>query len=153
MLLDVAQRQAEAMAAATQSEQVLASLPDAYVQAVQSIRKRLPASLALPVWGIVCGSGLSGLADRLTERVLIDYDTIPVRIFGRCSDQDKAYQSTAAGSSLCRASLSPPCKVTNPRLPLDTFHPPRQRFPSWPPWDDSISMKATRPKRPSSLSG
>lgn len=60
------------------TEEILSQLPKEYGDAVESIRKRLPAELSKPDWGIVCGSGLSGLGDHIVDKVTIDYDTIPV---------------------------------------------------------------------------
>jgi purine-nucleoside phosphorylase len=47
-----------------------------FEQAVQHIHSLLPAHLT-PTIGIVCGSGLGGLASHLTERLDVDYNTIP----------------------------------------------------------------------------
>jgi len=48
---------------------------------VDTIRGRLPAKLHTPLIGIVCGSGLSGLAASIRDKVEIPYDEIPG--FGR----------------------------------------------------------------------
>ncbi|UZJ54607.1 hypothetical protein CBS101457_003927 [Exobasidium rhododendri] len=58
------------------SNDELAMLPEEFSAAVESIKSRLPAKLKVPVWGIVCGSGLSGLVDHIEERILINYDEI-----------------------------------------------------------------------------
>ena len=66
------------LAMAPLSRTELDSLPKEYAAAVDSIASRLPENLAAPKWGIICGSGLSGLVDHIEEKVVIDYDTIPV---------------------------------------------------------------------------
>lgn len=58
----------------------LDSLPKEYTEAVSSILAKLPDSLKRPTWGVVCGSGLATLVDQIEEKVLIDYDTIPVSV-------------------------------------------------------------------------
>ena len=60
------------------TEEILSQLPKEYGDAVKSIQSRLPANLSKPDWGIVCGSGLSGLGDHIVDKITIDYDTIPV---------------------------------------------------------------------------
>jgi purine-nucleoside phosphorylase len=60
------------------TEGLLSQLPKEYVDAVESIQKRLPVELSKPDWGIICGSGLSGLGDHIVDKITIDYDTIPV---------------------------------------------------------------------------
>lgn len=60
------------------TDQVLSQLPKEYGDAVQSIRSRLPVELSKPEWGIICGSGLSGLGDHIVDKVTIEYDSIPV---------------------------------------------------------------------------
>jgi purine-nucleoside phosphorylase len=60
------------------SNSELEALPKDFVEALNAIKSRLPAHLAVPKWGVVCGSGLSGLVDHIEEQVLINYDTIPV---------------------------------------------------------------------------
>jgi len=56
----------------------LDTLPRELVDALDAITSRLPSELSRPKWGVVCGSGLSGLVDDIEEQVLINYDTIPV---------------------------------------------------------------------------
>jgi purine-nucleoside phosphorylase len=51
----------------------LAGLPLSHTQALISIRSRLPKELRSPRLGIVCGSGLQGLAEKLVERVEVNY--------------------------------------------------------------------------------
>lgn len=60
-------------------DEKLATLPPLYNEAVKYIRKNIPGHLAKPLWGIVCGSGLSGLGDVIEEKVVVPYDNIPVR--------------------------------------------------------------------------
>lgn len=55
----------------------LAQLPEAFQVAVKAIRSKVPAELQTPAWGIICGSGLGGLADSLHDKVVIPYSTIP----------------------------------------------------------------------------
>ncbi|GAA6025565.1 hypothetical protein JCM11491_003214 [Sporobolomyces phaffii] len=47
-----------------------------FAHAVSDIRSRLPRELHEPVVGIVCGSGLQGLADILQDRVEVPYGSI-----------------------------------------------------------------------------
>lgn len=56
----------------------LESLPKEYSDALKAIVDKLPDDLQKPIWGIVCGSGLATLVDQIEEKILIDYDTIPV---------------------------------------------------------------------------
>lgn len=53
------------------------SISQAYSEAASYIKSRLPSHLSNPQVGIICGSGLSGLADQLTDSVSIDYADIP----------------------------------------------------------------------------
>ncbi|SPO31546.1 related to PNP1 - purine-nucleoside phosphorylase [Ustilago trichophora] len=55
----------------------LEALPQQFKQAVEAIRSVVPAELASPKWGIICGSGLSGLASSLTNPVHVPYTSIP----------------------------------------------------------------------------
>lgn len=55
----------------------LDSLPVQFKQAVEAIRAAVPAELASPKWGIICGSGLSGLASTLESAVHVPYTSIP----------------------------------------------------------------------------
>jgi purine-nucleoside phosphorylase len=56
----------------------LAALPQEFAAAVECIKSSLPADLSAPKWGIICGSGLSGLVDHIEDKILINYDAIPV---------------------------------------------------------------------------
>ena len=60
------------------TEEILSQLPKEYGDATESIQSRLPANFSKPDWGIICGSGLSGLGDHIVDKITIDYDTIPV---------------------------------------------------------------------------
>lgn len=62
----------------TISDLTMAPLSSSELEALSAIKGRLPAELAEPKWGVVCGSGLSGLVDHIEEQVLINYDAIPV---------------------------------------------------------------------------
>ncbi|TKY87571.1 hypothetical protein EX895_003585 [Sporisorium graminicola] len=53
------------------------ALPAQFKQAVEAIRAAVPAELANPKWGIICGSGLSGLASSLESAVHVPYTSIP----------------------------------------------------------------------------
>ncbi|CBQ71382.1 related to PNP1-purine-nucleoside phosphorylase [Sporisorium reilianum SRZ2] len=53
------------------------ALPAQFKQAVEAIRAAVPAELASPKWGIICGSGLSGLASSLESPVHVPYTSIP----------------------------------------------------------------------------
>ncbi|KAK0565158.1 Purine nucleoside phosphorylase [Tilletia horrida] len=56
----------------------LAALPPQFGAAVSAIRAAVPdPKLQAPVWGIVCGSGLSGLAASLVDKVEVPYSQIP----------------------------------------------------------------------------
>ncbi|KDN43690.1 inosine guanosine and [Tilletiaria anomala UBC 951] len=55
----------------------LSALPSEYGAAVKAVRAKVPAALARPAWGIICGSGLSGLAGSLKDKVEIPYEQIP----------------------------------------------------------------------------
>lgn len=52
------------------------ALPDTYNAALQTIAERVPKHLQSPKIGIVCGSGLSGLADHMREKVLVPYQDL-----------------------------------------------------------------------------
>jgi len=45
--------------------------------AIKTIRSKLPETLHRPIFGIVCGSGLSGLGDSLRDKVIVPYSEIP----------------------------------------------------------------------------
>jgi purine-nucleoside phosphorylase len=47
-----------------------------FTQALLDIRAKLPKELQYPKVGIVCGSGLQGLADILQDRVEVPYQEI-----------------------------------------------------------------------------
>ncbi|EST07394.1 Nucleoside phosphorylase domain protein [Kalmanozyma brasiliensis GHG001] len=93
----------------------LASLPEQFKAAVDAIRAVVPAELASPKWGIICGSGLSGLASSLESAVHVPYTSIP-----------GFSESTVAGhtSSLAFGFLTAPSSST--RVPvvaaLGRFH-------------------------------
>ncbi|GAK67471.1 purine nucleoside phosphorylase [Moesziomyces antarcticus] len=53
------------------------TLPGQFKQAVEAIRAAVPSELAAPKWGIICGSGLSGLAGSLESVVHVPYTSIP----------------------------------------------------------------------------
>lgn len=48
-----------------------------YSEACSYIKSQLPVNLSNPEVGIICGSGLSGLADQLTDSISINYADIP----------------------------------------------------------------------------
>lgn len=54
----------------------LSALPDIYASALSTIKARVPAALQSPLIGIVCGSGLSGLADQMRDKVLVPYEDL-----------------------------------------------------------------------------
>ncbi|PWN43584.1 inosine guanosine and [Ceraceosorus guamensis] len=58
---------------ANRPETPLARLQESH----RAIISRLPNELCQPTWGIICGSGLGGLADHLEERVDVQYADIP----------------------------------------------------------------------------
>jgi purine nucleoside phosphorylase len=49
---------------------------DPFAAAISTIKERIPQNLSSPTVGIVCGSGLKGLADSLTQRHEISYDDL-----------------------------------------------------------------------------
>ncbi|KAG8926809.1 hypothetical protein FRC02_008645 [Tulasnella sp. 418] len=51
-------------------------LPESYAKTLETIKSKLPAELASPKIGIICGSGLSGLASTLEEKIEIPYDDL-----------------------------------------------------------------------------
>ncbi|PWY97983.1 inosine guanosine and [Testicularia cyperi] len=55
----------------------IAALPAEFGAAVEAIRSQIPAELSRPKWGIICGSGLSGLASSLENVVHVPYTSIP----------------------------------------------------------------------------
>ena len=54
----------------------LAHLADDFTQALDDIRSKLPDSLHSPKVALVCGSGLQGLAEQLSDPVLVPYGDI-----------------------------------------------------------------------------
>jgi purine-nucleoside phosphorylase len=56
-------------------EQASLNLP--FEATIASIRTYLPEKLKRPRVGIVCGSGLSGLAETLKELVVVPYENLP----------------------------------------------------------------------------
>ena len=44
---------------------------------INAIKSFLPDKLQNPLVGIVCGSGLSGLADEFKDKVIVPYEDIP----------------------------------------------------------------------------
>ncbi|ORY62708.1 nucleoside phosphorylase domain-containing protein [Leucosporidium creatinivorum] len=54
----------------------LDELTASYTQALIDVRSRLPKELRVPKVGIVCGSGLQGLAELLQDRVEVNYAEI-----------------------------------------------------------------------------
>jgi purine nucleoside phosphorylase len=48
-----------------------------FAEAIRTIHSFLPDNLKTPLFGIVCGTGLSGLADSLRDVITIPYDKIP----------------------------------------------------------------------------
>ena len=61
---------------APQQQQQLKPLPDLLASTLSTLHARLPAHLAAPTVGIVCGSGLSTLAGALKECVLVGYEEL-----------------------------------------------------------------------------
>ncbi|KAF8301473.1 hypothetical protein DL93DRAFT_2090699 [Clavulina sp. PMI_390] len=53
------------------------SLPTSFNDALKVISGRVPKHLQSPKIGIVCGSGLSGLADHMRDKVLVPYEDLP----------------------------------------------------------------------------
>lgn len=53
-----------------------ASAQPPFSDALATIIARVPKKLQSPKIGIVCGSGLSGLADKMREKVLIPYEDL-----------------------------------------------------------------------------
>ena len=50
-----------------------AELPDAFASTLQTIHERVPEKLRTPQIAIVCGSGLSTLAESIRDKVIIPY--------------------------------------------------------------------------------
>jgi purine-nucleoside phosphorylase len=48
-------------------------LPDAFASTLQTIHERVPEKLRTPQIAIVCGSGLSTLAESIRDKVIIPY--------------------------------------------------------------------------------
>lgn len=84
-------------------------------EAVEYLQPQLPPELRKPLIGIVCGSGLGGLADMLLEQpqVAVPYSNIPhfANSTGRCSYQQlvsvkvSPSQDSSAERSQCPATL------------------------------------------------
>jgi purine-nucleoside phosphorylase len=66
---------------------VTTELPSSFAATLAAIRSRLPEGLASPRVGIVCGSGLSGLASHIREKIEIPYDDLEgfTRSTGECN--------------------------------------------------------------------
>ena len=73
-------------------------LPSTFAATLQTIRRVLPDHLQAPRIGIVCGSGLAGLADSFRDKVIVPY-----------SDLEGFGHSTVAGhlSALAFGLLGP----------------------------------------------
>ena len=52
------------------------TLQETLASTLTTLKTRLPANLAAPTVGIVCGSGLSTLADSLREVVRVKYEEL-----------------------------------------------------------------------------
>ncbi|KAK7062810.1 Purine nucleoside phosphorylase [Paramarasmius palmivorus] len=55
----------------------MAEIAATFSKTIEAIQKAVPQKLQKPRVGIICGSGLSGLAASLKETVLVPYDTLP----------------------------------------------------------------------------
>ncbi|CAE6438832.1 hypothetical protein ACGC1H_006939 [Rhizoctonia solani] len=53
------------------------NIPNAFADAINDIHSRIPAELREPKIGIVCGSGLGGLASKIRNPTIIPYSEIP----------------------------------------------------------------------------
>jgi len=53
------------------------AIPQSFGASLEAIKGALPANLQSPRVGIVCGSGLSGIADQFKDTVLVPYENIP----------------------------------------------------------------------------
>ncbi|SOV09604.1 related to PNP1 - purine-nucleoside phosphorylase [Ustilago sp. UG-2017a] len=107
------------------SEIDLSTLPPRFAQAVEAIRSKIPAELAAPKWGIVCGSGLSDLASSLEQAVHVPYSSIP----GFAESSVEGHQSWLAFgyiTSSCSDSCASSAAVPSIRVPvvacLGRFH-------------------------------
>ncbi|EPQ30476.1 uncharacterized protein PFL1_02002 [Pseudozyma flocculosa PF-1] len=98
----------------------LSALPAQFGSAVEAIRKALPKELASPQWGIICGSGLSGLASSLEDKVELPYTDIP----GFAESTVEGHKSSLAFGFLSQADEADAAKVV--RVPvvacLGRFH-------------------------------
>jgi len=56
--------------------EAVASISPPFSDALDTIIARVPEKLQSPKFGIVCGSGLSGLADSMREKVLVPYEDL-----------------------------------------------------------------------------
>jgi purine-nucleoside phosphorylase len=52
-------------------------IPEIFAGAIKDIQSRVPEELREPKIGIVCGSGLSGLASKIRNPTLVPYSEIP----------------------------------------------------------------------------
>ncbi|PWN26697.1 inosine guanosine and [Jaminaea rosea] len=105
-----------------QGEDVLALLPSEFKSAVEHIRSHLPAELARPKWGIICGSGLSTLSSSLTSRIEIPYSSIPG--FSRSSVQ--GHGNALAFGFVTGGSRQVPVVAALGRFHLYEGHTPQQ---------------------------
>lgn len=138
----------------------LAGLPAQFGEAVASIKERLPPELRVPTWGIICGSGLSGLVDHIEDKVLLDYTSIPVRGEGNTSrgwgageakgavctgvGTSSNFPLTALPSSANRALRRLPSRDTSRRLRLATLaQVVPHASPLWRHWVASICTRVT----------
>ena len=79
-------------------------------EAVEYLQPQLPPELRKPLIGIVCGSGLGGLANMLLEQpqVAVSYSNVPhfANSTGRCSHQQlvsyKAWPSQHSSAERCQ---------------------------------------------------
>ncbi|PWN50759.1 inosine guanosine and [Violaceomyces palustris] len=85
----------------------LDELPAEFKQAVEAIRKVVPERLSKPTWGIICGSGLSGLASTLEDKVEVPYTEIP----GFSQSTVQGHQSSLAFGFLSQPSESDPNEI------------------------------------------
>ncbi|SCV73550.1 BQ2448_7476 [Microbotryum intermedium] len=78
-----------------------------YTQALIDIRSRLPKELRTPQVGIVCGSGLQGLAELLQDRVEVDY----AHIHGFGESTVRGHQSSLAFGYLGNSRVPVVCQL------------------------------------------
>ena len=53
------------------------AISQSFGTSLEAIKGALPANLQSPCVGIVCGSGLSGIAAQFRDTVLVPYENIP----------------------------------------------------------------------------